>query len=177
MHPRPWRNPSYLNSASMTSFEGGCFNNLVSLFCWTVFGGSTNTSVNAVCIVCHVVWSGSTLCNLESKNDTHAWAHLIPEGMQDADIDTLAPLYLLLHSEICKCTIHTPILAHTLFLTIVTADSSPLTPLLLLLLVCKEQVCCTLCEHVKCYPCSLRKCQKWHAHGFLHRAEQQMGLF
>ena len=96
--------------------------------------------------------------------------------MQDADVDAPATLYPLLHSAVRKRAIHAPILAHTLLLTIATADSSPLRPLLLLLLLCEEQARRTLRERVKPHPRVFpRKCQEWHARRVLRGAEQRMG--
>ena len=98
----------------------------------------------------------------------------IPKGVQNADVDAPDPLYPLLHSEVRK----RPIRAHTLFLIITTADSSPLTPLLLLLSVCEEQARRTLRGHMKrhlhIFP---RECQEWHARGVPRGAEQRMSLF
>ena len=74
--------------------------------------------------------------------------------------------------------IYAPILAHTLFLTIATVNTSPLTPVLLLLLVCEEQVRRTLRERMKRHPHVLPcKCQEWHTRRVLRVAEQWMGLF
>ena len=103
---------------------------------------------------------------------------MIPEGVQDADIDSPGPPYPLLHSDVRKRAIHAPIFAHTLFLTIVTAESSPLTPLLLLLLVCEEQPRHTLHERMERHPhMFLRKCQEWHARRVLRGEEQRMSPF
>ena len=96
----------------------------------------------------------------------------ISEGVQEADVDAPATLYStrppIPRSASAQYTHQS---SRTLFL-ITTADSSPLMPLLLLMLVCEEQARRTPREHMKSHPHAFpRKCQEWHARRVLRGAE------